>query len=339
VLPLADIQAYRDFINTIVFQPNPNQNLDRTLPDTFANGGNPNAGRTNFLVDLYQPGLACNTCHAVPTGTGKAIIAAQALQESQDFKVPHLRNVYQKLNVTHVVGGVSVSGFGITHDGTDPDLFTFLSRPVFGQFANNTVIKKNLEAFVQCFDTGTAPAVGYSRTLNSNNVDLANSVADWTLLESQAARITNINLIVKGTIDGKVRGLLYQPGSNNYRTDKGGLGPFTHAELRTKIVAGDTLTFMGVPPGSGYRLGIDRNQDGVLDGDVAQPNLEIAVAATNSIVAWSTNANGFLLERTTTLPTTSWSPDTNLRGLAAGKFNVTNSLSQTNALFFRLREL
>ena len=136
-----------------------------------------------------------------------------------------------------------------------------------------------------------------------------------------------------------LRGLLYQPGSSNYRADKSGLGPFTRADLRAKIVGGDTLTFMGVPPGSGYRLGIDRNQDGVLDGDTPQPGLQIAVANTNSIVAWPTNANGILLERTPVLPSSTWSPDTNIRGVNGDKFNVTNSLSQSNALFFRLREL
>src|ERR1041385_3635916 len=175
--------------------------------------------------------------------------------------------------------------------------------------------------------------------MTSNNVASAAVTTDWDLLEAQAALLTNINLIVKGTVDGKVRGLLYEPGANNYRTDKTGLGPFTRADLRAKIQAGDTLTFMGVPPSSGYRLGIDRNQDGVLDGDIPQPGLEIALANANSIVAWPTNANGFLLERTPVLPSSSWSPDTNLRGVNGDKFNVTNSLSQTNALFFRLREL
>src|SRR5438477_957412 len=332
LLSAADIQAYRDFIDTIVFQPNPNQNLDRTLPDTFPNNGNPVAGRTNFMVDQYQPllGLSCNTCHAVPFGTSKAIISRSALQESQDVKVPHLRNVYQKLNLTHNAGGASVGGFGIVHDGTDPDLFTFLSRPVFGRFATNTTIKRNIEAFVQCFDTGTAPAVGYTRTLTAATVD-SPATNDWNLLEGQAAVLTNIDLIVKGTIDGKVRGLLYQPGSNNYRTDKSGLGPFTRVDLRAKIIAGDTLTFMGVPPGSGYRLGIDRNQDGVLDGDIPQPGLQIALANTNSIVEWPTNANGFLLERTPVLPSSPWSPDTNIRGVYGDTFNVTNSLSQSNA--------
>jgi len=340
LLSPADMTAYTNFINTIVFQPNPNQNLDRTLPTTFPNGGNPAAGRNNFVIDQYTTGFSCNTCHQLPNGSTNAIIPAAALQESQDFKVPHLRSVYTKLNITHAPGATSVGGFGVTHDGTDPDLFTFLSRPVFRTFSTNTAIKRNLEAFVQCFDTGTAPAVGYARTLTSNNVDTAAIVNDWTLLEGQAATSPkNIDLIVKGTIDGKTRGLVYQPGSSNYRSDKTGLGPFTHAQLRAKIVAGDTLTVMGVPPGSGYRLGIDRDQDGVPDGDIPQPTLEIALASTNSLVAWPTNANGFVLERTPTLPSSSWSADTTLRGIAAGKFNVTNSVSQTNSLFFRLREL
>ena len=341
VLPAQDMQAYRDFIETIVFQPNPNQNLDRSLPTTFPNGGNPSTGRNTFLNVQYQPsvGLACNTCHTVPTGTARAIIAAQALQEPQDVKVPHLRNVYQKLNLTHAAGATSVGGFGIVHDGQDPDLFTFLSRPVFGIFATNTVIKRDIEAFVQCFDTGTAPAVGYGRTIAPSNVDSGSISNDWNLLETEARKLTNINLIAKGTVDGKLRGLLYDPTANNYRADKTGVGPFTRAQLRSKILAGDTLTFTGVPPGSGYRLGIDRNQDGVLDGDAPQPSLGIALAGSSAIVAWPTNANGFLLERASVLPAPAWSPDTNLRGINGSKFNVTNSVAETNALFFRLREL
>jgi hypothetical protein len=72
---------------------------------------------------------------------------------------------------------------------------------------------------------------------------------------------------VKGTIQGKVHGLLYEPATNNYVTDTTGLGPFTHAQLVSLILAGDTLSPMGVPYGTGLRMGIDRNASGVLDGD------------------------------------------------------------------------
>jgi hypothetical protein len=61
--------------------------------------------------------------------------------------------------------------------------------------------------------------------------------------------------------------LLYQPTSGTYETDTTGLGPFTQAQLTAFIVAGDTLTIMGVPPGSGSRMALDTNMDGVKNGD------------------------------------------------------------------------
>ena len=61
--------------------------------------------------------------------------------------------------------------------------------------------------------------------------------------------------------------MLYQPASSNYTTDKTGVGPFTQAQVASKVLAGDTLSVMGVPPGSGTRMGIDRNLDGILDGN------------------------------------------------------------------------
>ena len=43
----ADMDAFRAFIETIAFQPNPNQNLDRTLPALFVGSGS--RGRTRVL--------------------------------------------------------------------------------------------------------------------------------------------------------------------------------------------------------------------------------------------------------------------------------------------------
>ena len=333
-----DMQEYRQFINTIVFQPNPNQNLDRTLPSTFPNGGNPQAGLTNYTVDQYTFGLTCNTCHALPTGTARAIIPAAALQESQDFKIPHLRNIYQKLNLTHAVGGSSVGGFGITHDGMDPDLFTFLSRPVFGIFAGNTAIKRNLEAFVQCLDTGTAPALGYARTLTSANV-LSGSVSnDWNLLEAQAAALTNVDLIVTGTIAGRRHGFLYQPGPKTYRADSTNSAALTRAQLTTAVLAGDLLTISGVAPGAGARMSIDRDGNGVLDGDEPAPSLLIARSGAGNVVQWPTNFVGYVLERTEALLVTNWVTETSLRGGIGANLAVTNTADTTNR-FFRLRRL
>jgi hypothetical protein len=338
-LTAPDMQAYSDFIETIVFQPNPNQNLNRTYPTNFA-GGNAEAGRNTFFNEFYSSSLqlACTTCHTGPPGPGsdKLIFARQALQESQDFKVPHLRNVYQKLNFNNAVGAASIGGFGIIHDGMDPSLFVFLSRDVFGPFATDTTRKNNLSAFVQCFDTGTAPAVGYSRTIVATNMNTTSISNDWSLLESQAVGGANIDLIIKGTIDGVRHGLLFQSGANNYQPDSTNLVALTRAQLAAKIQAGDTLTVMGVPPGSGQRIGIDRDLNGVLDADEPLPTLQIAQAGGSAVINWPLGAAGFNLETAGSLSSASWNNVTDAVEIVGGRNFVTNASAGTK--FFRLRQ-
>ncbi|MEO5803990.1 MAG: beta-propeller fold lactonase family protein [Verrucomicrobiota bacterium] len=331
----SDMAAYRAFINTIAFEPNPNQNLDRSFPTNFA-GGNAVAGRNTFLNETYQPLLSCNACHSVLTGSNRQLIAGAALQESQDFKVPHLRNVYQKLNFNNKAGAASIGGFGIVHDGMDPTLTNFLSRPVFGSFANDTTRKNNLNAFVQCFDTGTAPAVGYTRTAVATNVNSLSLSNDWTLLELQAAQITNIDFIVKGKIDGELHGFIYQPAFANYKMDTTNSSTLTRAQLRAKILAGDTLTLMGVPPGSGTRIGIDRNLDGILDADTPKPFLRISQVGSDTVIRWPYSSAGFLLEETSAFGPTAWTNLSAPSEIVADENVLTNPPSAA-AKFFRLR--
>lgn len=182
------------------------------------------------------------------------------------MKRSQLRNMYQKTNANFAQGAVSVNGFGFRHDGSAMGIFAFLGGSAFPFIQNDPVVKADLEAYVLCFDTGTAPAVGYSRTLTSATVTTAPVESDWNTLQGQAAA-GNIDLIANGTIHGQVHGLLYQPASQTYLTDTTALGPFTQSQLRGLVASGDTLTVMGVPPKSGVRMAIDRNLDGVLNGD------------------------------------------------------------------------
>jgi YVTN family beta-propeller protein len=340
-LPDADMNAYRDFINTVTYESNPNQNLDRTYPTSFA-GGDAVAGRNAFFFTNYTgagpTALQCNSCHTGPPGPGsnRLIIPAQALQESQDFKVPQLRNIYQKMQFNNSPGANTVDGYGIVHDGQDPSLQVFLSRLVFTNIRNDTTIKNNLAAFVQCFDTGTAPAVGYTRTITAVNVASLSVSNDWSLLESQAAALTNIELIVKGTIDGRLHGLLYQPASGTYRPDTTNLGAFTRSALITKIQNGDTVSLMGVPPGSGTRMAIDRDLDGVLDADVPPPSLNINPTVAGAALDWRYDSAGYTLESTPALSPASWLAVPDPVEIIAGRNYVTNSPGPGGA-FFRLR--
>jgi len=276
-LSSADMAAFTNFINTIAYQPNPNQNLDRTLPasvplpDVPGVSADPSVGLNLFLT-VPEPahGGTCNSCHTADPGTGtnQQVRNAREPEPSivQPMKIPHLRNLYQRTNLNFSRGAVSVNGFGNGHNGQTGGLFAFFGDK-FPIFTNSPADKEAIEAFELCFDTGTAPAVGYSRTLTSANVTGSPAQSDWNTLQGQASA-SNIDLVANGTIQGQVHGLLYLPGTNNYQSDTTGLGPFTQAQLTAFIQGGDTLTIMGVPPGSGTRLGIDRNLDGVLNGDV-----------------------------------------------------------------------
>ncbi len=266
-LSASDMATYQKFIVSVMFQPNPNQNLDRTLPSSIA-GGDPNLGYTIYQTQPFALNIVtCNLCHlSTAAGTDRLIIPASLLQQPQSFKTPQLRNIYQKLLFNNTPGTPTIDGFGLLHDGSKAGIPQFLSDPVFGPFSTDTYIQTQLNAYELCFDTGIAPAVGYTRTVTAANVNDSSVVSDWATLESQA-KAANIDLIVKGTINGQVHGLFYSPGVGNYLTDTTGLGPFTHAQLVSFISGGDTLSPMGVPPGSGFRMGIDRNMNGVLDGN------------------------------------------------------------------------
>jgi hypothetical protein len=249
--------------------------------------------------------------------------------------VPQLRAIYQKMGFNNTSNAASVGGFGITHDGTDPTLQAFLARPVFLLIRNNSKVKNDLAAFVQCFDTGTAPAVGYTRTLVSSNASTISVSNDWSLLEAQAA-LTNIDLIAKGTLDGQRHGWLYEPAAAKYRPDTTNLAASTRSQLLTKILNGDKLSIMGVPPGCGTRMGIDRDEDGVLDADTPPPRLQIARAAAANVINWPYSAAGFNLEAAPTIPASNWANVSDPLEIIGGQNYTTNSPS-SSAAFYRLR--
>ncbi len=87
----AEMQAFEDFLATIAFPPNPNRNMDNTLPTNlplpghyksgrFGGAGQPmpNGNAQRALTTLYRPlargidagAFACVTCHTLPTGIG-----------------------------------------------------------------------------------------------------------------------------------------------------------------------------------------------------------------------------------------------------------------------------
>jgi hypothetical protein len=120
-----------------------------------------------------------------------------------------------------------------------------------------------------------------------------------------------------------------------YRPDTTNLTSFTRAQLLAKVQNGDTITLMGVPPGSGLRMGIDRNEDGVLDGDTPPPALTAASAAGSLVLNWPYSAAGFALESAPSLAPPAWTSAPNPVEIIGGQNFVTNPAS-AGVMFFRL---
>lgn len=85
------------------------------------------------------------------------------------------------------------------------------------------------------------------------------------LFEAQAAA-GNTDLVIKGQIAGREAGFVYAGGK--FLPDVTAAPVLSDAQLRALVgtVTG-ALTFTCVPPGEGFRVGIDRDGDGYADGD------------------------------------------------------------------------
>lgn len=114
------------------------------------------------------------------------------------------------------------------------------------------------------FDTNFAPVLGQQATLGRDN-DAA--VAPRLALLTARADAGDCDLVAKGRHAGREAGYLYL-GGGLFRPDRSSEALLTGDALRQRArAASGEITFTCVPPLSGVRIGIDRDQDGVFDGD------------------------------------------------------------------------
>ena len=287
-LPMEKMEKFRDFVLDIQYPPNPIGPLDGTLtPEQLR-------GKEIFDSDGTRQGPGgdgspCSSCHALPRGTeGRASFEGLA----QDVKVAHLRNLYQKVgmfgfalpNTARTIPSLplpileetptpfledQVRGFGFLHDGSIPTLFNFF-RALTQQFTFNDDAEgtgdekvRALQAFLLSFPTGLAPVVGQQITVNGQNLD--QRLARLELLKARA-EAGDGDLIASGLLQDEVRGMLYL-GEEIFQTDRKDEGISWQEMLETVEAGGALLTFTVVPPGSGFRIGVDQDSDGVLNGD------------------------------------------------------------------------
>ncbi len=293
-LTATEMQQFTDFILQISYPPNPIRNLDQTLTPQQQ------AGRNFYFGPVSDTFQDCNGCHRLAPETGNFGTDGRSSfeNETQTLKIPHLRNMYQKVGMfgmdavpffnpgNNGFQGDQIRGFGFLHDGSVDTLFRFHNATVFDQGGINTnaipispagdTIRRNLEAFVLAFDSNLAPIVGQQITRTSTN---GATVDPRVALLTQRADAGECDLVAKGTVGGEERGWLYA-GGDVFQPNRSGDPLISETDLEALAAApGQEITFTCVPPGDGLRIGIDRDGDGFGDGDEIDQNTDPTNAA------------------------------------------------------------
>ncbi len=237
-LPPEQMDKFRDFALRVLYPPNPVGPLDGTLTPRQQEG------REIFDSDgdrgeLGGDGSSCDSCHTLPLGT-----SGEGSREglSQDFKIAHLRNLYQKVgmfgyalpNTARTAPGVplpileptptpflgdQVRGFGFLHDGSVPTLFNFFRSPAqqftfhddFTSSGDDRV--RALEAFLLAFPTGMAPVVGQQLTVSAQNLE--RRMVRLNLLRNRAGAGDG-ELVAHGILEEESRGI-FMTGKGYFR--------------------------------------------------------------------------------------------------------------------------
>jgi DNA-binding beta-propeller fold protein YncE len=273
-----DMQAFAEFGMTIFLPPNPHRPLDNV------DRGELGQGRNTYLnIQTNTVLFKCNTCHALDPARGFFGSAGLSIFDPGDVKIPHLRNVYEKVGAWGMNGlrmsdseatPDQIRGFGVEHDGSLGDVSTFLSLAGF-IFPGGDAQKRAVMNFVMAFPSNMAPMVGQQVTLH-HPFDLA-VLQRIILMTAQAQTLwivkgnpgpTSCDLVVHGVLDGVQRGWRYAANLRRFLSDTVAEPPMTGIALASLVDEPDkSLTYTCVPPGSGARMGVDRDGDGVRNRD------------------------------------------------------------------------
>jgi len=263
-----DMDRLTRFVLSLSYPPNPFRNLDGSL--TLLQ----QAGHDVYFGPPSRGNLNCSNCHVLQPARGFfGTDGTSAFQIGpQPFKIPHLRNLYQKIGMFGMPAvpflqagdeqstGPQIRGFGFLHDGSVDTLLRFHGADVFRLDDDQ---RTALQEFLVAYDSNLAPIVGQQATLSSRDADAVAARIDLLLARAAAGEC---DLVAKGIVFGEARGFLYVEGA--FRSDRVAEAPWSDAALRTAAAEdAQELTYTCVPPGSGVRVGIDRDEDGVLDRD------------------------------------------------------------------------
>ncbi|HUF64241.1 MAG TPA: beta-propeller fold lactonase family protein [Verrucomicrobiales bacterium] len=258
------------------------------------------------LTQLYRPlsrgidrqVLACVTCHTLPTGLGTntqislagfvpvqtgpngelhhALVSVDGSTQ-KGIKIAQLRNLYDKIGF-EMTQTRSQAGFGFIHDGSVDSLSRFVSEEAFDVTSDQEVA--DLVALMLAFSgsdygdrteglepPGTSSLDAHAAVGRQVTLDQDSSDEDFTLTETLIglAVQNEIDLIVRASPGGVPRAWLHED-QNVFQSDRMRESA-TAAEIFALAENGEPVTFTAVPWGTGRRAALDRDRDGLFDGD------------------------------------------------------------------------
>jgi YVTN family beta-propeller protein len=298
-IPPEDMDAFTSFILQVTYPPNPNQPLDN-VPTADQETGRQLFEGTNCGIPAPEGSseiLTCKSCHTLdpngnPGAAAPGFFGTSGFSsfdfQSQLFKIPHLRNIYQMVGmfghpldpsfagVDTSFQGDQVRGVGLLHDGDLDTVFRFHHGPSFSEAVNGPgngglvdgpageVQRRQIEAFLLAFPTNLAPIVGQQITLTAASTP---AVGARVGLLRQRADAGDCELVAKAEILGVEVGFLYV-GAGLFKSDRHALPAVNDVALQFLAThGGHPVTYTCVPRGSGERIGVDRDGDGFWDGD------------------------------------------------------------------------
>ncbi len=268
--------ALENYVSSLVFPPNPNRNLDDTLRNAVSivgggpvgPGGTGNAlnGRNLFLNAGLFPGppgappLTCVSCHADPIGSNNLVDIPAPGGTPQNRKNAHLRELYRKVGANKA-SQTALRGFGFDHNGEESTMQDLLSIGfVFAPGATGLQQRRDIEAYMYSFQTGTHAGTGAQVTVGDDPVDVARFEQFRSIANGTAA----LDLVATILTDGREEGWLVQ--GTTATGDRDGVS-MPVADLLAMAAPDRPITATLVPGGSGARVALDRDRDGFRDGD------------------------------------------------------------------------
>lgn len=262
----ADMLKLEAFIASVRYPPNPNRNADGSFLATLAvtgGNGNPATGLNLFQTLPTLPGgLACAGCHALPNGTDGLI--DNPLAAAQPMKDAQLRGLWERTGLDFASQN-NARGFGFMSDSRFDTLMARLNGPFnFGPPNLAPQRRRDVEAFLLSLETETPAAVGRMLSFDGSNNNDAGAIALLASLTAQADSGT-LALIARRYASDGTRGYVYAT-QNVWLSDRENQ-PTDATTLRTGASASAPVTFIAVPSTAQFRMGVDRDADGVFDQD------------------------------------------------------------------------